>query len=297
MTLVYFWPSLVFVGAGLLAMFATLLSVNLVLGLMAFALYSLFPKDILFDTLFQKLRIPAVEENLQETFQLHVKDPLPPSPCLFVWQPHGLVSISSLFYNSGLLTSPGYARNHTVLISFWHYIPILGDFARHLRSIPSDAKSIRSTLTHRESVSVMLGGVHEMIESHPTHIQIPHRAGIYRIALETGTPLVPVLTYGENERFPKGEHWVFEAINGWLYSNFRMGIPFPSWEAVKNWSALSYKPLKPIHSYTGKPIQVEKIENPTDGDIDALRKRYIEGVQALFKETAPPEYSLEILSS
>lgn len=294
MSWVYFWPLLVFVGAGLLVILGTLLSVNIVLGLAAFALYSLFPKDLLFDTLFQKFRNPRVEENLQGTFRMHVKEPLPPSPCLFVWQPHGLVSISSLFYNSGLLTSPGYSRNHTVLISFWHYIPILGDFARHLRSIPSDANSIRNTLADRESASVMLGGVHEMIESHPTRIQIPHRTGIYRIALETGTPLVPVLTYGENERFPKGDHWIFEAINGWLYSNFRIGIPFPSWEAVKNWSALSYKSLKPIDSYTGKPIRVEKNENPTDADIDALRKRYIEGVQALFKETAPPEYSLEI---
>jgi 2-acylglycerol O-acyltransferase 2 len=295
MSWVYFWPSLVFLGTAMLGLLATLLSVNLVLGLLVFVLYSLCPKELLFDTIFQKLRNPQIEENLQESFQLHVKAPLPPSSCLFVWQPHGLISISSLFYNSGLLSAKGYPSNHSVLISFWHYIPILGDFARHLRSIPSDASSIRKTLKAHESVSVMIGGVRDMLDSRPYVITVPKRTGIYRIALETGTPLVPVLTYGENERFPLGEHWIFDAINGWLYSNFRVGIPFPSWTAIQNWSELSYKSIKPIHSYTGAPIEVTKVENPTDAQIEALRKQYIAGVEALFKETAPPEYSLEIL--
>jgi len=279
----------------MLGLLVALFSVNLVLGLLVFVLYSLCPKDLLFDTLFQKLRNPQIEENLQESFQLHAKSPPTSSPCLFVWQPHGLISISSLFYNSGLLSAPNYSRNHGVLLSFWHYIPILGDFARHLHSIPSDAASIRKTLNARESVSVMLGGVRDMLDSRPYIITIPNRTGVYRIALETGTPLVPVLTYGENERFPRGEHWVFKQINDWLYSNFRVGIPFPSWTAIQNWSELSFKSIKPIHSYTGAPIEVSKVENPTDAEIDALRKRYIAGVEALFKETAPPEYSMEIL--
>lgn len=295
MSWVYFWPSLIFLGTAMLGLLAALLSVNLVLGLLVFVLYSLCPKDLLFDTIFQKLRNPQVEENLQESFQLHVKSPLPSSPCLFVWQPHGLISISSLFYNSGLLSTDGYARNHTVLISFWHYLPFIGDFARHLCSIPADAASIRKTINARESVSLMIGGVRDMLDSRPYVITVPKRNGIYRIALETGTPLVPVLTYGENERFPRGDHWLFAAINNWLYSNFRVGIPFPSWTALQNWSELSYKSIKPIHSYTGAPIEVSKVENPTDAQIDALRKQYIASVEALFKETAPPEYSLEIL--
>ena len=141
----------------------------------------------------------------------------------------------------------------------------------------------------------MIGGVRDMLDSRPHVITVPKRNGIYRIALETGTPLVPVLTYGENERFPRGDHWIFDTINDWLYSNFRVGIPFPSWVAIQNWSELSYKSIKPIHSYTGAPIEVQKVENPTDADIEALRKQYVEGVQKLFKETAPPEYSLEIL--
>jgi len=141
----------------------------------------------------------------------------------------------------------------------------------------------------------MIGGVRDMLDSRPHVITIPKRSGVYRIALETGTPLVPVLTYGENERFPPSKHWLFNEINNWLYKNFRLGIPFPSWTAIQNWSELSFKSIKPIHSYTGGPIEVSKVENPTEADVDALRKRYIASVEALFKETAPPEYSLVIL--
>jgi 2-acylglycerol O-acyltransferase 2 len=278
----------------MLGVLGVVLSANLVLGLLVFVLYSLCPKDVLFDSLFQKLRNPRIEENLQETFQLHVRDELP-ATCLFVWQPHGLISISSVLYNSGLLYAPGYSPNHCAAISFWHYIPFIGDFARHLGSIPADAASIRKSLRARESVSVMLGGVRDMIENHATRIRIPNRTGIYRIALETGTPLVPVLTYGESERFPRGEFWLFHTINEWLYDTIRLGFPFPSWTAIQNWTELSYKPLKPIHSYTGAPILVKKVDNPTDEQIDALRKAYNAGVEVLFKETAPPEYSLEIL--
>ena len=294
MSWVYFWPSLIFLGTAILGLLAALLSVNLVLGLLVFVLYSLCPKDLLFDAIFQKLRNPQIEENLQESFQLHVTAPLPPT-CLCIWQPHGLINLSSMFYNSGLLKSPGYTPNHLVSLPIWYYSPIFGDFARHLNIIPSDASSIRKALNARESVSIMIGGVSDMLDSRPHVITLAKRSGVYRIALETGTPLVPVLTYGENERFPRGEHWLFSAINNWLYSNFRMGVPFPSWTAVQNWSELSFKTIKPIHSYTGTPIEVEKVENPTDAQIDELRKKYIAGVEALFKETAPPEYSLEIL--
>ena len=294
MSWVYFWPSLIFLGSILIGLLAFLFSVNLVLGLLVFVLYSMCPKDLLFDSVFQKLRNPQIEENLQETFQLHAKEDLPQT-CLFVWQPHGLISISSLLYNSGLLSASGYAPNHGVAISIWHYIPFIGDFARHLGSIPADASSIRKTLRSRNSVSVMLGGVRDMIENHPYRIKIPRRSGIYRIALETGVPLVPVLTYGEGERFPSSDFWLFREFNKWLYSTFKLGVPFPSWTAIKNWTELSYKPLKPIHSYTGKPIPVAKNENPTEADIDTLRKAYNAGVEKLFKDTAPPEYSLEIL--
>ena len=196
-------------------------------------------------------------------------------------------------YNSGLLKNQKYTPNHIVLQSLWHYIPFVGDFARYIRSIPSDYDSILSTLNAKESASIMIGGVKEMIESPQKIIRIPERKGIFKLALESGTPLVPVITYGENELFSRGEHWILDNINDWLYSNFSMGIPFISWAAIRNWCELAYKPLKPINSYTGKPISVTRTENPSDTDIEKLKDLYLLGVEELFKATAPPDYSLK----
>lgn len=41
-----------------------------------------------------------------------------------------------------------------------------------------------------------------MMQTKPGVIHIVPRTGVFKLALETGTPIVPVLTYGENELFP-----------------------------------------------------------------------------------------------
>lgn len=292
----YFWPSIGVLGFGLCVMVGILLATNLVVGLLAICLYGLIPKDLLFDSVLEKVRNPVVEAHLQETFQLHVRDPLP-SRALFVWQPHGLVSISSVLYNVGICKAEGYTPNHLVTLPMFLYMPVFGDILRYVGTISSDYMSMRKTLSDNESLSIMVGGVREMIaplKPSTVSLHIANRTGIFRMALETGTPLVPVLTYGEDEHFPRSDHWIFTVINDWLHSTTKLGVAFPSWAALQNWTELSYKSLKPIHSYTGKPIVVAKTA-PTAADITALRKQYIEAVQQLFKETAPAGYSLEIL--
>jgi 2-acylglycerol O-acyltransferase 2 len=63
-----------------------------------------------------------------------------------------------------------------------------------------------------ESVSVIPGGVRDMMTTTPGVIHIVPRKGVFRLALETGTPIVPVLTYGENELFPA----IHLSFNEWL---------------------------------------------------------------------------------
>jgi len=294
MSWTYFWPSFAAAASVLVILLVITLCFNLMLGLVVFALYNICPKDVLFDRIVGLFRNLEIEEHLKDTFQIRVKHELP-TTALYVWQPHGLLSITSVLYNSGILTNPTFKQTHGALLSFCHYIPVMGDIVRYMNSIPSDASSIRKALNAHESVSVMVGGVRDMLDSQPHIITIPKRNGVFRIALQTGTPVVPVLTYGENERFPPAKQWLTDAINEWLYKHFHFAFPFPSWTALQNWSELSYKSIKPIHSYTGTPIHVEKNENPTDADIDKVRTAYIRAVQELFKETAPPEYSLVVL--
>ena len=274
---------------GILILLGVLMGVNLVLGLLVASLYGLFPKEVLFDSVASRLRNKQVEENIQATFRMECPEPPPPS-CLFIWQPHGLISVSSVMFNGGLCKHPNYRANHAVTLPFYHYFPVIGDIMRHLGSIPSDSGSITKTLRKGESVSVMLGGVREMMDARGTHMKlyVRKRTGIFRIALETETPLVPVLTYGENEMFPRSDEWWASAVNQTLHTYVGMAVGIPTWKALQNWFELSYKPLKPIVTHVGSPI-------PATGDISSLRTTYIKAVEALFKKTAPAGYTLEIV--
>jgi 2-acylglycerol O-acyltransferase 2 len=125
---------------------------------------------------------------------------------------------------------------------------------------------------------------------------IKKRVGIFKIALETGTPIVPVLTYGENEVFPGTENEVLKWFNDKvLYDFARLQYPFPSLKALKNWMNLLVRPLDTIHTYTGKPIHVKKIESPSDEHIACLRRVYIREIRRLFKETNPGDFTLKIV--
>ena len=136
----------------------------------------------------------------------------------------------------------------------------------------------------------MLGGVREMLDAQGTHMKlyVHKRSGIFRIALESGKPLIPVLTYGENEAFPRSDALWATTFNHYLHEYAGMAVGIPTWKALQNWFELSYKPLKPIVTHVGSPI-------PAVGDIASLRNTYIKAVEALFKKTAPAGYTLEIV--
>ena len=113
------------------------------------------------------------------------------------------------------------------------------------------------------------------------------RVGVFRLALETGTPIVPVLTFGEDESFPPLDTPILRTINQWLYANWKFAVPLMSWTSISNWLQLADSPLPPIRSYAGAPIAVAKTLEPSMEQIQELRKSYREHLERLFQDTAP----------
>jgi 2-acylglycerol O-acyltransferase 2 len=112
-----------------------------------------------------------------------------------------------------------------------------------------------------------------MMQTKPGVIHIVPRTGVFKLALETGTPIVPVLTYGENELFPVIQNSGFRALNEWIYKRWKWIVPLPHINGIRNWLQLAEAPLPPIHSYAGKPIAVETCLHPTPRQIQDLRTR------------------------
>lgn len=295
----YLWPVLVLVCvavvAGVVAMHLTL---ALVLGL----IYSLLPSEMIdegirwlvtstrtkFEQYFQR-----VESHLQSTFPVHGGDPLPTS-CLLLWHPHSLLSVTAVLHTLFRLTPS--LESRLVCHSIYHQLPVIQDLARVTDTIPADFDTMKSSLESGKRVSVLVGGVREMMETEPKTIRLVlgKRKGVFRLALMTGTPLVPLITYGESELFPAWNHPTLTAINSFLYSTFRIAIPLTSWTALSNWVQLYWHPLDPVPTHVGKPLEVKMNPSPTEEDISMLREAYIARVRELFDSTHPPGTTLLI---
>ena len=277
---------------------------NFIIYLVVFAVYLISPTEIIdnilkniffiFRTIFSN-SIEKTEINIKETFKIHVQIPIP-KRAILLWHPHGVSGVTPVIHNGYKLTDKSYTPTKGVVHSFFFSIPLVKDIIRFLNAIPSDYGSIKKTV-EKESISLTVGGIEEMgiIKNKCMELKIKQRKGIFKIALETGTPIVPVLTYGENEIFPETDNTFLICYNNWLYDMFKIRMPFPSFKSVKNWLRLSVEPLEPIHTYTGRPIYVKKIDKPTEKHIKTLRNIYIKRLRELFTETNPGEFSLKIV--
>ena len=276
---------------------------NIIAFTVVFLVYMILPSSIVKEILLYfkdrireifKTRITETESNIRKTFKIHAKN-IPPKS-INIWHPHGISGVTPVIHNGYRITSPEYKPTKGVVHYGYFMLPFIKDIIPLLNAIPSDEYSIRDTL-QTESISITLGGVDEMRRGSPKDLQlvVRKRRGIFKIALEMGVPIVPILTYGEQEIFPESDLGILKMYNELMYDWFRFRIPFPTLNSVINWTRLSQTALEPIVSYTGKPIRTKKIPNPTERQIKKLRDLYIQRLQDLFDETSPPGYTMTIL--
>lgn len=289
---------------GLLLMTLLLMYTNFVIYLVLLIIYLILPSEIIEDilkriiycvrTIFYGI-IEKTEQNIHETFKIHKLYEIPERSIL-IWHPHGISGVTPVIHNGYRITDPDFKPTKGVVHYFFFMIPLLKDIIKILNAIPSDYTSIKETVK-KESISITIGGINEMAKTTNKQLEliIKKRKGIFKIALETGTPIVPILTYGENEVFTETDNEFLIWLNEELYNLLKFRLPIPSLQSIRNWANLLFRPLDTVHTYTGKPIYVQKIENPTEKHIKRLRQIYIKRVRELFFKTNPGEFSLKIV--
>lgn len=297
----YLWPATLVAAV---AVIVILMMANVVLGCLVLGLYALLPQEVVLQIL--DWFVGVVREKFEHYFhqvETHLRETFPirgealtnlPSTSLFVWHPHSLLSVTSVLHNC--MGFGGAVQGKLACHTLYHTLPIIKDIAHYANTIPANFDVMKNTLSSGQSVSVLLGGVREMLktEEKTIHLVLGKRKGVFRLALETGTPLVPIMTYGENELFPSVRHPWLNTVNEVLYSWFHIAIPLTSSTALANWVNLYWNPLPEVVTHVGDPIPVEKCENPTSKQIEDLRATYITSVRALFDATHPKDYKLII---
>lgn len=218
---------------------------------------------------------------------------------IYMFHPHGSFSTSYFFHQMARLTSwpkEAYAKCTVTHHFFW--LPFGEEILQAWNAIPNRYKDMKNVLEGGESLAIIPGGVKEMnyVKDQTITIHLSGRRGIFRMALETGTPLVPVITYGENELYKPSQLGLVTFLNKTLEQWIGMQLCIPSWESVQRWLGILTKgATRKVETWIGDSLEVEKKENPSDEEIDSLKKRYVDALKKMYKETKPSSYADELI--
>ncbi|KAK7598067.1 hypothetical protein V9T40_006302 [Parthenolecanium corni] len=211
---------------------------------------------------------------------------------IFCVYPHGIVSAASFLNFQSNANNfdelfPGIDTRIVVLNSNFK-IPIAREFYLAAGGIPATEQSMIYCLQSKPGASCVLmpGGAREALSSFPGQCStiLKNRRGFVRIALKTGSSLVPVYSFGENE--------IFDQISGkwvtWLQNKLVsfLGLA-PCLLKGRGFFQYSFGLLphrRPIVTVVGKPIDVPKDPNPSKELIDEFHEKYEEALVELFDE-------------
>jgi len=226
------------------------------------------------------------ERNIQQynsmkwVWPKSLEPPNTPGPKIFCTIPHGLAPV-------GITAYPGWSRLfgdrlcHPTAAPTVLKLPVISYILKKVGYIPAATKDIKKALGQDESVGLILDGIAGMFQSDPTTELgwVKERKGVVKIALTTGTPMVPIFGFGHSQLWriivdPFGLLEKISLVLGVSVTPF-CGRPF---------GLLPFGPpyRTPVMLAIGDPIVVPKIEDPTKEQIAEYHGKLMEGFLAAF---------------
>ena len=209
------------------------------------------------------------------------------------YHPHGVSGLGAFGAFGGRYAEldkifPGIELFGCTLESNFH-IPILREFLLAMGGVSVSEKSIKAVLARGpgNAVVVVPGGAAEALHAKPgSHeLTLKKRTGFFRIAIETGSHLVPVYAFGENEIFDQVCHYpLVSYFNAWMVRKLGFFLPLYSGSGAVPLNPVPKR--SPIITVIGQPIHVSKKECPTRQDIEDLKCKYIKELCQIFDDFA-----------
>lgn len=210
---------------------------------------------------------------------------------LFAIHPHGIVGFSA--WLTFAADCVGFSRkNHNLdiaiaTISSNFSLPFWRDLLLGIGFIDASFRSLKAALGLNRSVAVVLGGAAEALDSHPgtNNIVLKKRRGIFRLALRTGTPLVPVFVFGENDLYYQAPNcrgtwlrWLQEVF----LSRFKLSPPIIMGTGWFGCPVGLCPRVVPLHVVVGAPIVVPLTKKPSEETVTKCQKLYIDALESLY---------------
>jgi len=212
---------------------------------------------------------------------------------IFGYHPHGILPfgvfgnfVPSFNFNA---LFPGITPK-IVTLDLNFVFPICRDLMLFRGHISSKKESIEWALTKcgtGNAIVLVVGGAQEALDAVPNTMKltIKSRKGFVKIALMNGASLVPVISFGENETYYQSgnnDESVTRKIQITLKKLLSFSLPLFWGRGIFQYSfgILPYR--TPIHTVVGKPIEVNRISEPTKEQIDELHERYMKELLDLY---------------
>ncbi|KAF1641598.1 2-acylglycerol O-acyltransferase 2, partial [Eudyptes chrysocome] len=158
--------------------------------------------------------------------------------------------------------------------------------------VSSDKESASYVLQKLEGgnmLTIVVGGAQEALDARPGSctLLLKNRKGFVRLAIEHGTPLVPIFSFGENDLFeqvrnPKGS-WLRQ-LQHRLQQIMGISLPIFYARGIFQYSFGLVPYRRPICTVVGKPIPVQRKHRPSEEEVDQVHQKYLDELCKLFEE-------------
>ncbi|KAK6757431.1 hypothetical protein RB195_015326 [Necator americanus] len=209
--------------------------------------------------------------------------------------PHGVLSIGAF---TAMITSgsgfpdlfPG-LKSTILTLNGQFWFPFRRDIGIALGGVESSRESLQYLLENPgkgRAIAIVLGGATEALDAHPGrhNLTLSSRRGFCRYALKYGADLVPMYNFGENDVYetipnPRGSRT--REFQEWIRNIWGICPPLMMGRGIFNYSIGILPHRRPITSVVGAPIRVNRVENPTQQQIDELHNEYCKALVDLFE--------------
>eukprot|EP01006_Ploeotia_vitrea_P059817 TRINITY_DN7482_c0_g1_i1.p1 TRINITY_DN7482_c0_g1~~TRINITY_DN7482_c0_g1_i1.p1 ORF type:complete len:351 (-),score=14.90 TRINITY_DN7482_c0_g1_i1:983-2011(-) len=194
--------------------------------------------------------------------------------------PHGILPFGTMCTLLTDAVDPNLFQGlkHRVLAaSLCFYVPGYRDMLLGGGVIDAARYCAKEALKNGYSLILVPGGATEALYTTPTQdvVYLKNRKGFVRLALEYGCDLVPCYSFGEAETFEQMQGESVAAIKKLWQKIFGISLPL-----IKNIIPRKVK-ITPV---LGKPIPVQKVEDPTKEQVQELLDKYTKALQDLYEE-------------
>lgn len=232
---------------------------------------------------------------------------------MFCLHPHGVFSLSHAINfatnGTGFFTHFPGIKCLLVTLRQQFKVPFHREYLLGMGAVEVSRESLLNTLTKGPgwSVAIVPGGSQEALDSvnGTMRLTILRRKGFVRIALRTGTSLVPVFAFGENELYKtaKGAKRLMPIRLWQTFLKKCYGLASPTVMGrgvfIKTCPDPFMLPFrKPVTTVVGPPLELPRLPDPLPSDVDYWHGKYVEKMKELWELSAPtyaPGVELELV--